>query len=126
MAQQGSGLGKGPDGSDMTDPTGYNARSGAAKQTQKTFEQSWGMKDMTKLSGIAPSDPGTGPVANSPNPLDGIPIRNEDGDPPKTSWGMKGTVDHALGGRVLGEAILSGAATLPSGESYSKSGPGKP
>lgn len=128
MAQQGSGLGKGPD-PDMKDQTSYNARNGAAKKVQTNFAVHPGMTDNQRAqAGISPSDPGTGPDASSPNPLANAPTKGgEDGTPLKASWDMKDAngkgVDNSIGGKVLGEAILSGAGKLPSGESYSTSNP---
>ena len=57
----------------MSDQTSYDARSGAGKRPQTSFPDKWGMKDMTEFSGAGPSDPGTGPDASSPNPLDPEP-----------------------------------------------------
>ncbi len=132
MAQQGSGLGKGPDGP-MQDQTSYNARSGAAKKTQKEFGIHPGMTDQQKaMAGVSPSNPGSGPVADDQNPLGNLSavVSGEDNTPVKASWDMKDAngkgVDNGIGGKVLGEAILSGAAKIPSGESYSTGGPGKP
>lgn len=118
MAQQGSGLGKGPDGdqSDEDDQVNYNARSGAAKHVQTNFPIHPGMTDQQRaMAGTSPANPGTGPDASSPNPM-GNPIAER--KPLAASWGMKDAngkgVDSNLGGRVLGEAILSGSAHLPS------------
>ncbi len=141
MAQQGSGLGKGPDGGHFSDPTKYDARSGgAAKNTQKSFDTKWGMKDAdgndesNRIDQEAgPSNAGTGPQADPPGPLDfltpaqrGKTLKRQPANL-EAKWGMtdangKG-VDNGLAGKVLGEAILSGASTLPSGESYSNSKP---
>lgn len=135
MAVQDAGLGKGPDGDSMKDQTSYNARSGAAKKTQTSFDVAHGMKDMTKASGavagIGPDNPGDGPDASSPNPLDPSPSRAKEYGPPlKSSWDMKDAngdgVDTNIGGKVLGEAILSGSAKLPEGESYSTDSPKRP
>lgn len=130
MAQQGSGLGAGPDEGAFKDQTSYNARSGAAKRTQTAFDASWGMKDMTKASaGVSPGEPGSGPDASSPNPLDPS-VRGKKVDTTfKASWGAvdghgKG-VDNNIGGKVIGEAILSGSAKLPSDETYSTKSPGR-
>jgi hypothetical protein len=130
MAQQGSGLGKGPDDGAFTNRTSFDARSGSAKRIQTEFAQKWGMKDAdgsdeSKEDALnaSPSNPGTGPLADSPRPLDlltpeqrGKTLRRQP-SPLQSKWGMvdangKG-VDGALGGKVLGEAILSGAASLP-------------
>lgn len=126
MAQQGSGLGKGPD-PDMKDQTSFNARNGAAKKTQKAFDVHPGMTDNQRAQvGVSPANPGTGPDASSPNPLANAPSKG----PVKASWDMKDAngkgVDSNIGGKVLGEAILSGAAKIPAGESYATGGPGKP
>lgn len=131
MANQGSGLGKGLGGI-MKDPTSFNARDGAAKKPQTSFDVHPGMTDnQRKQAGISPDNPGTGPDASSPNPLANAPQSGgEDGTPLKASWDMKDAngkgVDNAIGGKVLGEAILSGASKLPASESYSTGGPGKP
>lgn len=116
MAQQGSGLGKGPDGDSMQDQTSYNARSGAAKHVQTSFPIHPGMTDQQKaLAGAYPANPGSGPDAAPPSPT-GSPV--SESKPLAASWGMKDAngkgVDSNLGGRVLGEAILSGSAHLPS------------
>lgn len=136
MAQQGSGLGKGPDPA-MEDQTSYSgARDGAAKRTQKQFDTKWGMKDQTKLSGIGPDDPGKGPVAGgassildpeTPAERGKVPRRTPAPGEMKTPWGQvdangKG-LDTSIGGKVIGEAILSGAGKLPSSESYGDSKP---
>lgn len=128
MANQGSGLGKGPDGDVMQDQTSFNARNGAAKKPQTSFEIHPGMTDNQRaMAGVSPTDPGSGPDAVASNPLSGVPVRGEDSPPPKASWDMKGAdgkgLDNSIGGRVLGEAILSGAAKLPTDESYSTGGP---
>lgn len=131
MAVQGSGLGSNPDTAAMKDPTSFDARSGAAKKPQTSFEQKWGMKDRIGNSTVAgPANPGTGPLADQPNPQDGG-IRKDiatslSANPGTPKDGHGRGLDAGLGGRVLGEAILSGASTLPSGESYSSAGPGKP
>lgn len=125
MAQQGSGLGKGPDPA-MKDQTSYNARSGAAKRTQTSFGVHPGMTDNQRAqAGISPANPGSGPDASSPNPTANGPTRG----PVKASWDMKDAngkgVDNNIGGKVLGEAILSGAAKLPASESYSTGRPSR-
>lgn len=137
MAQQGSGLGKGPDGDAFTDQTSFNARAGAAKQTQKSFETKWGMKDPDgndeTNEAVGPVNPGSGPDASSGNPLDpqSVADRGKRRAPAdmKTPWGMTGAdgkgLDNSIGGRVIGEAILSGSAKLPTSESYSSAGPGR-
>lgn len=134
MAVQGSGLGKGSDVSSMTDPTSFNARSGAAKKPQTDFPTKWGMKDRDGTDATnedaGPSNPGTGPAAVMPEPLDGG-IRKDiqttlAANPGTPKDGHGRGLDSSIGGKVLGEAILSGAGSLPSGESYSSAGPGKP
>lgn len=144
MAQQGSGLGKGPDGNDMTEQQHYDARSGAAKKAQTSFPVHPGMADRTSFSGAGPSSPGSGPDAGAPEPMDGgIPgpnrgktlRRTPNPATARTSWDMKGaapnmspsqqtgkTLDTGIGGRVLGEAILSGSTKLPASTSEA-SGP---
>src|ERR1035437_4216519 len=76
MAVQNAGLGKGPDGSRVDQTSGDMARGGAAKHPQTTFKNSWGMKDMTSLSGISPANPGTGPDASDANPLYPSPVQS--------------------------------------------------
>lgn len=129
MAVQGSGLGGNPDTAAMKDPTGFNARSGAAKSPQTSFPTKWGMKDRigSQKEDAGPSNPGTGPAAVEPNPLDGG-IRKDiqgalDVNPGTPKDGHGRGLDSGSGGRVLGEAILSGASTLPSGESYGDAKP---
>ena len=141
MAVQGSGLGKGPDSGAMKDQTSYDARSGAAKKTQTSFGQKWGMRDRIKFDGAGPTNPGSGPDASSPNPLDPEPRgkvlrRQPTAGNARTPWGQRGaasdmsssqqsgkTLDPSLSGRVLGEAIISGASKLP-GSTREQSGPG--
>lgn len=130
MAVQGTGLGKGSSVSSMRDPTSFDARSGAAKKPQTSYETKWGMKDRDGSDATnedaGPSNPGTGPAAVEPNPLDGG-IRKDIPTTLEPKWGMKDghgrSLDSGSGGRVLGEAILSGASTLPSGESYGDAKP---
>jgi hypothetical protein len=137
MAQQGSGLGAGPDPAmqDRVTSSPINPRSGAAKKAQTSFPVKEGMKDQTVLSGntagISPNDPGKGPDASSPNPLDPEPrVKTLRRQPmpgqEATPWGMvdgngKG-LDQNAAGKVLGEAILSGASKLP-GSTSAASGP---
>ncbi len=96
-----------------------DARSGAAKSPQMSFAQTWGMKDQTAMSGIAPGS--TGPDAAPATPL-GDPA------PPSVhqksfaaSWGMTDAdgdgVDNSMSGRVLGDAILSGSDVIPGSDS---------
>lgn len=130
MAVQNAGLGKGPDPA-MQDQTSFNARNGAAKKPQTDFPIHPGMTDQQRaMVGVSPPNPGSGPDAVSTNPQAGVPIRGEDGDVLKASWDMKDAngkgVDSGLGGRVIGEAILAGSASLPTDENYSKGSPGKP
>lgn len=131
MANQGSGLGKGPDGDVMQDQTGFNARNGAAKKPQTSFPVHPGMTDNQRaMAGVSPGNPGDGPVADGPKAYDllsgserGKVVQSD----VKASWDMKGAdgkgLDSGIGGKVLGEAILSGAAKLPSDESYSTGNP---
>ena len=123
MAQQGSGLGSGPDPKmeDRVTDKPNDPRSGAAKKTQTAFPDKWGMKDMTTLSGVGPANAGSGPDASSPNPLDPEPqakvLRRQPGDlkanPGTPVDGDGDGLDQNIGGKVLGEAILSGSTTLP-------------
>lgn len=142
MAVKGSGLGAGPDPA-MVDQTKYDARSGAPKRAQTDFPVKPGMKDQNAPSGvtsaIGPVHPGVGPDASAADVMDpqspaqrGKTLRKQPGalipgpggsgaqftpDTLKPSWGMKGgmgqTVDPEIGGKVLGEAILSGSTKLP-------------
>lgn len=137
MAVQNAGLGKGPDPA-MSDQTKFNARDGAAKNVQTKFGIHPGMTDQQRaMVGVGPSNPGTGPLADSPNPADpetpaqrGKNLRRQPGDGQlQAKWGMtdangKG-VDNAIGKQVLNEAVLGGAK-LPASESYSNASPGKP
>lgn len=137
MAVKGSGTSPMKDNPDppMVEQTHYDARSGAPKKAQTAFPVKWTMRDMNKESGVtaglAPGE--TGPDASSPNPLDpetpaqrGKTLKRQP-SPLKPSWGMRGgmgqTVDPDIAGKVLGEAILSGATKLPSVTS-AQSGPG--
>lgn len=142
MAVKGSGLGAGPDTGEFTEPTKYDARSGAAKKVQTDFPVTSNMKDQNAPSGatsaIGPVHPGVGPDASAADVMDpespaqrGKALRKQPGalvpdanggsaytpGTLKASWGKKGgmgqDVDNALGGKVLGEAILSGATKLP-------------
>ena len=122
MAQQNSGLGKGPDGARVDQTSSDMARGGSAKHPQSTFKDSWGMKDMTSLSGVSPANPGSGPDASSPNPLGPEPLAKTLRRQPLTLKANPGTpidgdgdgLDEDIGGKVLGEAILSGSTALPS------------
>lgn len=130
MAVQGSGLGKGPDSGAFKDQTSYNARNGAAKRTQNSFPVHPGMADQTRaLAGVSPGNPGSGPDASGPNPLDPTVKGKRVDSSLAASWGMKDAngkgVDNNIGGKVIGEAILSGSASLPTSESYSTSGPAR-
>ena len=122
MAEQNSGLGKGPDGPRVDQTPGNMARDGGvAKHPQTSFKDTWGMKDMTSMSGISPAVPGTGPDASSPNPLDPEPqsklLRRQPTDlkanPGTPVDGDGDGLDYGLGGKVLGEAILSGSTAFP-------------
>lgn len=130
MAQQGSGLGKGPDPA-MQDQTSFNARNGAAKNPQTSFPVHPGMKDPDGSDetneAVGPVNPGSGPDASSPNPLDPTKVGKRVDTSFDASWGAtdghgKG-VDKSIGGKVLGEAILSGSAKLPDSESYGNAKP---
>lgn len=136
MANQGSGLGKGPDGDTFKDQSSFNARDGAAKKPQTSFSIHPGMTDQQRaMAGVSPVNPGDGPVADGPKAYDplspadrGKTLRRQPpADGMRASWDMKGAdgkgLDTSIGGRVLGEAILSGSAKLPSGESYSTGSP---
>lgn len=131
MANQGSGLGKGPDGDVMKDQTSFNARNGAAKKPQTSFPVHPGMTDQQRaLAGVSPSNPGDGPVADGPkafDPLSAAERGKSVQEVTKASWDMKGAdgkgLDNNIGGKVLGEAILSGSAKLPTDESYSTASP---
>lgn len=127
MANQGSGLGKGPDPA-MKDRTSYDARSGAAKRPQTDFPTKWGMQDQTGMNGAGPGKPGSGPDASSPKPFDLLSARERGKSvEPKSyaaSWGMRDAdgkgVDPAIGGKVMAEAVVGGAH-LPG--SVAKPGP---
>jgi len=134
MAVKGSGIGKGPDPT-MVDQTKYDARSGAAKHPQTSFPTKWGMKDQTvesgNTAGLSPANPGTGPDASSPNPLDAEPrVKNLKRQAAilQTPWGnMKDANGNGVthsgnpgAGAVLGEAILSGSSKLPGSPSLVK------
>lgn len=141
MANQGSGLGKDADGDSFTtdtmkDQSSFNARDGAAKKPQTSFQIHPGMTDQQRaMAGVSPANPGDGPVADGPKAYDplsaserGKTLRRQPQEGAmRSSWDMKGAdgkgLDNSIGGKVLGEAILSGSAKLPSSESYSTSGP---
>jgi hypothetical protein len=99
----------------MKDQTDSNiARSGAAKRVQTKFPVKDGMKDMTTMS-AGPKNPGSGPDASSPNPLDPEPQAKTLRRQPqvlKSSWGMKGAggkaIDTDIGPKVLAEASRLG------------------
>ena len=120
------------------DQTHFDARSGAPKHPQTSFPVKDGMKDQNAPSGvtsaIAPIHPGVGPDASAADVMDpetpaqrGKTLRHQ----PTTleaKWGAKGGdgqgVDNDIGGKVLGEAILSGSTKLPSAvKSASGAGP---
>ncbi len=147
MAVKGSGTVARKDNPDppMVEQTHYDARSGAAKRPLTSFDTKWGMTDQNKPSGvtsaISPIHPGKGPDASAADVLDpetpaerGKTLRRQPGGvgaqtsngtfvPGKlnSSWGMKGGmgqgVDNDIGGKVLGEAILSGSTKLPASTS---------
>src|ERR1035437_909045 len=124
MAVQNSGLGAGPDPKmqDRITNSPIDPRSGAAKHPQTSFADAYGMKDMTSLSGISPANPGNGPDASSPNPLDPMPRTKLLTRQPDTLKANPGTpvdgdgdgLDNEIGGQVIDEAILSGSTALPS------------
>jgi len=128
MAVSGSGLGKGPDDGEFKNQTSYDARKGAAKKPQTSFPVKDGMKDQNAPSGvtsaIGPIHPGAGPDASAADVMDpetpaqrGKVLRRQP-DPLTAKYGMKNGdgkgLDPNIGGKVLGEAILSGATSLPS------------
>jgi hypothetical protein len=130
MAVKGSGTSPRKDNPDpaMIDQTHFDARGGAPKRTQTSFPIKETMKDQTQMSRVGPGLAGAGaepnpayhfgPDASSANPSD--PSTK---NPPRiqnsfdSCWGMKGgmgqDVEKDLGGKVLGEAILSGSTKLP-------------
>jgi hypothetical protein len=90
------------------------ARDGAAKNPQTSFPVKETMKDMTTLSGVAPANPGTGPDASSPNPLDAEPrekLLKKQGSVLAPAWDMKDGMgeglDDTIGGAVMDEGELS-------------------
>jgi hypothetical protein len=127
MAQQGSGLGSGPDPKmkDRVTSSPIDPRSGTAKHPQTTFANTFGMKDMTTLSGVSPATPGSGPDASSPNPLGPEPLAKILRKQPLTLKANPGTpvdgdgdgLDEDIGGKVIGEAILSGSTAFPASTS---------
>lgn len=115
---------------DRSASTAFGGRNGAAKKTQTSFPDKWGMKDMNKESGVTSGiDPNSGawanpPDASSPNPLDTEPKSKDlkkQAAILTSSWGMTDAngrgVDPNIGGKVLGEAILSGASSIPASTS---------
>lgn len=122
----------------MNDPTSYDARSGAAKKPLTKFDTKWGMRSRSQevgvAAGIAPGSFADAPDADpanlartdvmSPEPKKKNLIKQT--QILKTRWDMKGaapnmspsqtngnTLDGNIGGKVLGEAILSGSTRLP-------------
>jgi hypothetical protein len=90
------------------------ARDGAAKNPQTSFPVKETMKDMTTLSGVGPSNPGSGPDASSPNPLDAEPrakLLRSQGSTLAPAWDMKDGdgdgLDTDIGGAVISEGELS-------------------
>ena len=119
------------------DQTHFDARSGAPKHPQTSFPVKDGMKDQNAPSGvmsaISPIHPGAGPDASAADVLDpetpaqrGKALRRQPAEL-QAKWGAKGGdgqgVDNNIGGKVLGEAILSGSSKLPAATSE-QSGPG--
>jgi hypothetical protein len=120
------------------DQTSYDARKGGVpKHPQTSFAIKEGMKDQNAPSGvtsaISPIHPGVGPDASAADVLDpetsaerGKTLRRQPAVL-TAKWGAKGgdgqDVDPNMAGKVLGEAILSGASKLPDKVS-AKSGPG--
>lgn len=97
----------------MKDQTSSNiARDGAAKRPQTSFPTHTGMKSQVEFRGAAPSNPGTGMDAGSPNVADpsnrGKSVQTD--FPAK--WGMRDangkSVNGNLGKQVLSEAALTG------------------
>jgi hypothetical protein len=130
MAQQGSGTKPRADNPDpaMVDQTHYDARSGAAKKAQTAFPDKWGMTDQNAPSGVtssvSPIHPGAGPDASAADVMDpetpaqrGKTLRRQP-TVLEAKWDMKGGdgqgLSQDLGGKVLGEAILSGSTVIPS------------
>lgn len=117
----------------MSDQTSTNiARDGAAKKPQTSFPVKDGMKDMTAYS-AGPANPGTGPDASSPNPLDAEPRQKtlkKQGASLEAAWDQKDGdgdgLDMSLGEAVLDEAELR--HSLPPSPSFAGAGgaPGKP
>lgn len=121
------------------DQTHYDARGGGVpKHPQTSFPVKEGMKDQNAPSGVTsavgPIHPGVGPDASAADVMDpetpaqrGKTLRRQPGPNMKSSWGMKGgdgqDVDPSMSGKVLGEAILSGASKLP-GSTSEASGAG--
>ena len=97
------------------------ARDGASKNPQTSFPARDTMKDMTALSGAGPANPGSGPDASSPNPLDAEPrakLLKKQGSTVAPAWDMKDgmgeQLDDQIGGAVLDEGEL--AAKFPAGD----------
>lgn len=100
----------------MTEQTSGNiARDGGtAKHPQTSFPIRDGMKDMTEYSvSVSPVNPGSGPDASSPNPLDPEPraklLKSQGGDL-QAAWGQTDGdgdgLDLGLGAQVMDEAQL--------------------
>ena len=116
------------------DQTKFDARSGAPKHPQTSFPVKDGMKDQNAPSGvtsaIAPIHPAVGPDASAADVMDpetpaqrGKVLRRQPAVL-ESKWGAKGGdgqgVDNNLAGKVLGEAILSGASKLPAATTEAK------
>ena len=138
MAVQNSGTksrSNNPDPPMVDQSRGYDARSGAPKRVQANVATKWGMHDKNPEVGVtAGLNPMTGvwadpPDASSPNVMDPEPkgknLRRQ-AQILQTTHGMRGasdgmtpsqsdgnTLEANIGGKVLGEAILSGSTNLP-------------
>lgn len=111
MAVKGSGTVAKTIDPPMKDQTSSNiARDGAAKKVQDKFAVHPGMKSRIAYKGAAPSNPGSGPDASSPNVMDPEPSTKKYAKP-ANAWGMldanKQSVNHDLGQAVLDEAKLA-------------------
>lgn len=97
----------------MQDQTSSNiARDGAAKRPQSSFPVHSGMKDQTAYSGAGPGNPGSGPDAASPNPLDPTVKGKKVQSSFPTKWGMRDANGKSINGDHSGSAVLSEASAL--------------